>query len=73
MSPQPSSLPTPDVLATTTAETTSGSSSSSVDERWEAWRAKGAAQDRAFRRQLAVGAPVVAIVAAAIFYALVVR
>jgi hypothetical protein len=38
----------------------------------EAWQAKGAAHERAFRRKLAIAAPVVAIVAAVVFYALVI-
>jgi hypothetical protein len=45
----------------------------SFGERWEAWQAKGAAHDRALRRKLAIAAPVFAVVAAAIFYALVGR
>jgi hypothetical protein len=48
---------------------------SSFDERWEAWRARGAAHDRAVGRRLAIAAPILAVVAVAIaiFYALVVR
>lgn len=44
-----------------------------VDQRWAAWQAKGAAQDRAFRRKLAVVGPVLIVVAAAIIYALLGR
>ena len=40
------------------------------DERWAAWRAKGAAHDRAVRRKLAIAAPLFIIVAAVVFYAL---
>jgi hypothetical protein len=43
---------------------------SSFDERWAAWEAKGAAHDRAFRRKLAVAAPIVIVVAAVIVSAL---
>ena len=42
----------------------------SSDERWAAWHAKGAAHDRAFRRKLAVAAPIVIVVLAAIVFAL---
>jgi small-conductance mechanosensitive channel len=61
----------PDVLTPTAAVTTVPPASSSFDERWEAWQAKGAAHDRAVRRKLAIAAPIVAIVVAAILYALV--
>jgi hypothetical protein len=47
-------------------------SSSTDDERWHAWQAKGAAHDRAVRRRLAIVVPFV-LVAAALLYALVVR
>ena len=40
------------------------------DERWAAWQAKGAARDRAFRRKLAVAAPIVIIIVAVIVFAL---
>ena len=73
MSREPSPPPTPDVLTVTTAERTGPPASLSVDERWDAWQAKGAAHDRAVRRKLAIAAPFVAIVAAAIVYALVIR
>jgi hypothetical protein len=62
-----------DALMSTAAVTTVPPASSSFDERWEAWQAKGAAHDRAVRRKLAIAAPFFAIVAGAIFYALVVR
>ena len=39
-------------------------------ERWAAWEAKGAARDRAFRRKLAVAAPIVIIIVAIIVFAL---
>jgi hypothetical protein len=45
-------------------------SEASFDERWAAWQAKGAAQDRAFRRKLALTAPVAIIVLAAIVFVL---
>ena len=47
--------------------------SSSSDERWAAWQAKGAAHDRAVRRKLAFAAPIVFLVAAVIVYAMVGR
>jgi hypothetical protein len=45
-------------------------SGTSFDERWAAWQAKGAAHDRAFRRKMAVAAPIVIIVVAVIVSAL---
>jgi hypothetical protein len=39
----------------------------SSDERWAAWQAKGTAHDRAFRRKLAVAAPIVVVLAAIVF------
>ena len=45
-------------------------SGGSFDERWAAWEAKGAAHDRAFRRKLAVAAPIVIIIVAIIVFAL---
>jgi len=49
------------------------SGSSSFDERWEAWQAKGPPHDRAVRRTLTIAAPILVIVAAAIFYAVISR
>jgi hypothetical protein len=45
-------------------------SESSFDQRWAAWEAKGAAHDRAFRRKLAVAAPIVIVLVAVIVSAL---
>jgi DNA-directed RNA polymerase subunit K/omega len=73
MSREPSSPSAQDIVTATIAVTTPATASSSFDERWEAWQAKGAAHERAFRRKLALVAPVVVIVAAAVFYALVIR
>ena len=53
------------VYARTRAE-----SEATFDERWAAWQAKGAAHDRAFRRKLAVAAPIVIIIVAIIVFAL---
>ena len=39
----------------------------SFDARWAAWQAKGAAQDRAFRRKMAVAAPILAVAALVIY------
>ena len=44
-------------------------SGGTFDERWAAWEAKGAASDRAFRRKLAVAAPIVIIIVAIIVFA----
>jgi hypothetical protein len=52
---------------------TTGPESPDVDQRWAAWQAKGAAQDRAFRRKIRVVGPVLIVVAAAIIYALLGR
>lgn len=46
---------------------------SSFEERWAAWLAKGAAHERAVRRKLAFAAPIVILVIAVIVYALVGR
>jgi hypothetical protein len=43
------------------------------DERWATWLTKGAAQDRAFRRKMAVAAPILIAVAAVVIYAFVGR
>lgn len=40
------------------------------DQRWAACEAKGAAHDRAFRRKVAVAAPMVIIIVAIIVFAL---
>jgi hypothetical protein len=47
--------------------------STSFDERWAAWHAKGAAHDRAVRRKLGFVAPVLLVIAAAVLYALLGR
>lgn len=52
---------------------TPASESADFEERWTAWRAKGAARDRAVRRRMAVVAPVLIVLAAVIVYALVGR
>ena len=44
-----------------------------ADERWEPWQARCAAHDRAVRRKLAIAAPIVGAVAAALLFALAVR
>ena len=45
----------------------------SVDERWAAWQARGAAHDRAFRRKISVAAPILIVVAAVVMYVLLGR
>jgi len=47
------------------SESTSRPSTS--EERWAAWQAKGAAHDRAFRRKMAIAAPVLLVVAAVVY------
>ena len=64
---------TPAAPALEAADRDETRSLASFDERWEAWQAKGAAHDRAVRRKLAIAAPLVAVIAAVIFYALVIR
>ena len=57
----------------TAAVATGPPASLSFDDRWKASQAKGEAHDRAVRRKLAIAAPFLAVVAGAIFYALVGR
>jgi hypothetical protein len=45
---------------------------SSFDERWAAWLARGAAHDRAVRRRIAIAAPILAVVVA-VLYVLLIR
>jgi hypothetical protein len=45
----------------------------SFDERWAAWQAKSAAHDRAFRRKIAVAAPILMVVALVVIYVLLGR
>jgi hypothetical protein len=45
----------------------------SFDQRWAAWQARGAAHDRAVRRKMAIAAPILIVVAAAVIYALLGR
>jgi hypothetical protein len=47
--------------------------SSTFDERWAGWQAKGAARDRAVRRKMAIGAPILLVVVAVVVYALLGR
>jgi hypothetical protein len=47
--------------------------SAGFEERWAAWQAKNAARDLAFRRKMAVAAPILIIVAAIAAYALLGR
>lgn len=43
------------------------------DERWAAWRAHGAAHDRAVRQRLMFAVPVMIVLAGAMLYAFVIR
>ncbi len=47
--------------------------SPSVEERWAAWQAKGAAHDRAVRAKMAVAAPLLLVIVAVVMYALLGR
>ena len=44
---------------------------STFEERWAAWAARGASRDRAFRRRVRVAAPILAVVAAVVYFLLV--
>ena len=67
------SLQVPHIVAPEVSEGTPLPQSSSSDERWAAWQARGAARERAGRRKLAFAAPIVILVVAVIVYALVGR
>jgi hypothetical protein len=41
--------------------------SSTFDERWAAWQARGAAHERAVRRRMAIAAPVVLVIVAVVY------
>ena len=47
--------------------------SADFDRRWASWQAKGTAHDRAVRREIAVAAPILIIVAVVIIYTLLGR
>jgi hypothetical protein len=47
--------------------------SATFDERWAAWQARGAARERAVRRRMAIGAPILLVVVAVVTYALLGR
>ena len=47
--------------------------STTFDERWAAWQARGAAHERAVRRKVAIAAPILLVVAAVLIYALLGR
>jgi hypothetical protein len=44
---------------------------STFEERWAAWAARGASQDLAFRRRVRIAAPILAVVAAVVYFLLV--
>ena len=52
---------------------TTAPASADFEQRWAAWQARGAAHDRAVRQKATVVAPILIIVAAVIFYALLGR
>jgi hypothetical protein len=43
----------------------------SDEERWAAWRARGAAHDRAVRRKVSIAAPILAVVVAILYFGLI--
>ena len=67
----------PDQAGVAPASTAIGSiaatQSADFDQRWEAWQAKGAAHDRAFRRRMAIASPFLILAAAVVIYALLGR
>jgi hypothetical protein len=63
----------PSVAVPLAPSSTTAGEAASVDERWAAWQARGAAHDRAFRRKVAVVAPILIAIAAVVVYALVGR
>ena len=44
---------------------------STFEERWAAWVARGAARDLAFRRRVKIAVPILAVVAALVYFLLV--
>jgi len=56
-----------------TAASTNTREPATSDERWAAWKAKGAAQDRALRRKVTIAAPILVVVSAVVIYALLGR
>ena len=44
---------------------------SPFEERWAAWAARGASRDLAFRRRVFVAGPILAVVAAVVYFLLV--
>ena len=60
----------PAIAARHQRASTTAAESSDFDRRWAAWQARGAARDRAFRRKMAVVAPILVIVAVVIIYVL---
>jgi hypothetical protein len=64
---------TPTVATHEVLTSTSIQEPASFDERWAAWQAKGAAQDRAVRRRMAIAVPILIAVAAILASALLGR
>ncbi len=63
-------IPSPPQVAPVATAT---SEASDFDKRWAAWRARGAAHDRAVRRKMAIVAPMLIVVLAALIYMLLGR
>jgi hypothetical protein len=70
MSVNVSPISTQDVSTQTVA--TPGVLTSTFEERWAAWQARGAAHDRAVRRKTAIAAPILVAIAA-VLYVLLIR
>jgi len=60
--------PVPTVAAAQVATSTSVPALASFEDRWAAWQAKGAAHELAVRRKMAIAAPIVIVVLAALAY-----
>ena len=63
----------PPAVADAAPVTTAAGSPTDVDERWAAWLAKGAAQERVTPRRIAIALPILIIVAGSAAYVLAVR
>ena len=69
MSAQVSSVSTPNAPAH--VEALPEVDHSTFEERWAAWAARGAVRDLAFRRRVKVAAPILAVIAAVVYFLLV--
>jgi len=69
MSAHVSSVSLPD--APTHVEALPAIDHSTFEARWEAWTERGALRDLAFRRRVKIAAPILAVVAAVVYFLLV--